>query len=106
MILIIDENNGGLFTKIGKVSFIRLISRNSLTFFASYDSLIKIFYLIFDYQFCLGYSDSFFTALGEYSFILLFSCFFGILFELPFRMLIIKLKHPDSEIDLNFYLSI
>ena len=106
MILITDENNGGLFTKIGKVSFIRLISRNSLTFFASYDSLIKIFYLIFDYQFCLGYSDSFFTALGEYSFILLFSCFFGILFELPFRMLIIKLKHPDSEIDLNFYLSI
>ena len=103
IILIIDENNGAFLTKIGKISFIRLISRNSLTFFASYDYLINIFYIIFDYQFCLGYSDCFFTALGEFAFILLFSCFFGILFELPFRMLIIDYNHPNYEIDLSLY---
>ena len=103
IILIIDEDNGGFFTKISKLSFIRLISRNSLTFFASYDFLIKIFYIIFDYQFCLGYSDSIFTALGEFVFIFLFSCIFGILFELPFRMLIIKFNHPNYEEDLLLY---
>jgi hypothetical protein len=51
----------------------------------------------------IGYSDCFFTALGEFAFILLFSCFFGILFELPFRMLIIDYNHPNYEIDLSLY---
>ena len=53
------------FSKIGGLSLICFISRNGFTIFASYDYFIKIFYIVFEYQYCLSLSDNIFIAFGE-----------------------------------------
>ena len=83
-------------SKIGKISLITLISRNSFTIFASYDSFIKLFYIVFDYQVCLNIADNLFISFGEFTFIVFLSTLFDILFELPFRLIIINLTHSES----------
>jgi hypothetical protein len=79
-----------ILTKIGRLSLICLISRNGFTIFASYDYFIKIFCIIFEYQYCLSISDNILIAFGEFTFIILLSCLFNVLFELPFRMILIE----------------
>ena len=87
------------FSKIGGLSLICFISRNGFTIFASYDYFIKIFYIVFEYQYCLSLSDNIFIAFGEFAFIIFLSCLFNVLFELPFRMILIGLTKPKNFIN-------
>ena len=91
ILLVMGEN---IFSKIGGLSLICLISRNGFTIFASYDYFIKIFYIFFEYQYCLSISDNILIAFGEFTFIILLSCLFNVLFELPFRMILIEYTKP------------
>jgi hypothetical protein len=88
-----------ILTKIGRLSLICLISRNGFTIFASYYYFIKIFCIIFEYQYCLSISDNIFIGFGEFAFIIILSCLFNVLFELPFRMILIGLTKPKNFIN-------
>ena len=96
LLLLLLIKGESFLSKIGKISLIKIISRNSFTIFASYDSFIKLFYIVFDYQVCLNIADNLFISFGEFTFIVIFSFLFDILFELPFRLFIINLTHSES----------
>jgi hypothetical protein len=96
LLLLLLMKEESFLSKIGKISLIKCISRNSFTIFASYDSFIKLFYIVFDYQVCLNIADNLFIAFGEFTFIVFLSTLFDILFELPFRLIIINLTHSES----------
>ncbi len=96
LLLLLLMKEESFLSKIGKISLIKFISRNSFTIFASYDSFIKLFYIVFDYQVCLNIADNLFIAFGEFTFIVFLSTLFDILFELPFRLIIINLTHSES----------
>ena len=88
-------------SKIGKISLITLISRNSFTIFASYDSFIKLFYILFDYQVCLNIPDNLFVSFGEFTFIIFLSCFFNVLFELPLKIILIDFNTYQNDYQKN-----
>ena len=96
LLLILLVMGETILTKIGRLSLICLISRNGFTIFASYDYFIKIFCIIFEYQYCLSISDNIFIGFGEFAFIIILSCLFNVLFELPFRMIIIQSIRPEN----------
>ena len=79
-----------VFASLAKSNVFVIFNRIGTTFFCSSNALIYLANSLFNIKLKLTYQNLFFTNIGLFIFVVVFSILFTILYEMPFRILIKK----------------
>ena len=79
-----------VFASLAKSNVFVIFNRIGTTFFCSSNALIYLANSLFNIKLKLTYQNLFFTNIGLFIFVVVFSIIFTILYEMPFRILIKK----------------